>query len=166
MATAVRGSLRQTTGWTTPEANEVWESLGEGGSRHGVPGEKLAEAPERRIPSVKKTDECLEGNRRTFCVPGAMQTVAANVQLGVPWYAVVLREAELFMISWHKNEEAVSRLGSAERDRKGHSTTTTPPTTKYSLGPSLRIHHNIYQCSASKLIKRAIPVHPTGPVTG
>ena len=55
------------------------------------------------------TDGSTVDNRLTFGVDRAVWTLAAKMDDGAPWHKGVLKGAEKFMPSWHKEEEEASR---------------------------------------------------------
>ncbi|CAM9256104.1 unnamed protein product [Ascophyllum nodosum] len=50
-------------------------------------------------------------------LPSYFKTIA-----GMPWHKGVLQGAEKFMISWHKEEEEVSRRRATKRDSESNTT--------------------------------------------
>ena len=63
------------------------------------------------------TDGSKVDNRLTFGVDTAVWTLAAKMDNGAPWHKEgVLRGAEQFMTSWHKEEEDVSRRRATKRE--------------------------------------------------
>ena len=55
-------------------------------------------------------------NRLTFGVDRAVWTLAAKMDDGAPWRKRVLKGAEKFMTSWHKEKEEASRRRATKRD--------------------------------------------------
>ena len=55
-------------------------------------------------------------NRLTFGVDRAVWTLAAKMNDEAPWHKRVLQGAEIFMTSWHQEEEEASRRRATKRD--------------------------------------------------
>ena len=55
-------------------------------------------------------------NRLTFGVDRAVWTLAAKMNDEAPWHKRVLQGAEIFLTSWHQEEEEASRRRATKRD--------------------------------------------------
>ena len=62
------------------------------------------------------TDGSTMDNRLTFVVDRAVCTLAAKMDDGAPWHKGVLKGAETFMTSWHKEEEEASQRRATKQD--------------------------------------------------
>ena len=59
---------------------------------------------------------CIFIKLHIFGVDRAVWTLAAKIDDGAPWHKGVLKGAEQFMTSWHKEEEEASRRHATKRD--------------------------------------------------
>ena len=66
--------------------------------------------------AFEATDGSTVVNRLTCGVDRAGWTLAAKMDDGAPWHKGVLKEAEKFMTSWHKEEEEASQRRATKRD--------------------------------------------------
>ena len=62
------------------------------------------------------TDGPTVDHRLAFGVDRAVWTLAAKMDDGAPWHKGVLKGAEKFMTSWHKEEKEASRRRATKRD--------------------------------------------------
>ena len=62
------------------------------------------------------TDGSTVDNRLAFGFDRAVWTLAAKMDDGAPWHKGVLKGAEKFVTSWHKEEEEASRRCATKRD--------------------------------------------------
>ena len=115
-ATSVRGSHGQTTRRAPPEAAHGRKTSRGGRSRQGTPGEELDGLSKDDFQAFGATEGSTVDNRLTFGVDRVVWTLAAKIDDGAPWHKVVLKGAEKFITSWHKEEEEASRRLATKRD--------------------------------------------------
>ena len=83
--------------------------VGAGNPGKGRPEQNWLDCLKDDFQAVGATDGSRMDNRLTFGVNTAVWTLAAKMGNGVPWHKGVLQGAEIFMTSWHKEEEEASR---------------------------------------------------------
>ena len=82
----------------------------------GRPEQNWMDSLEDDFQAFGATDGSTVDNRLTFGVDRAVWTLVAKMDDGAPWHKGVLKGAEKFMTSWHKEEEQASRRRTTKRD--------------------------------------------------